>query len=537
MISIIGKQMIFPNEEQLFILGDSGTTSRTFTMKRYEADRGDLAELTFRLDLEYKNGEKNTALLVKSVQEDRITLLWNVTKEDIRTDRTIFISIRAFDDTGKVRWSSARTPIFGENSIDTPGSYTGGLSELEQMEKAISQVLDSEAARETAEAERAAAEVDRIDAESERAKAEAARVNAEQDRQRDTAAAIQEAQEAAEEARNAEGPMGPQGPKGETGPRGERGEPFTYADFTEDQLEKLRGPKGEKGDTGPRGEKGDTGPMGPKGETGETGPIGLQGEKGETGMTGPKGEKGDTGPMGPQGETGPAGPQGEKGDIGERGPKGDTGKGLTILSYYKTKEELEAAIDTPEGGDAYGVGETAPFDIFIYDAILDDWVNNGPLQGAQGQKGDKGDPFTYADFTPEQLAALKGEKGDKGDAFTYADFTLEQLAELKGEKGDTGATGKQGETGPQGPQGIQGEKGDKGDIGETGPRGETGPQGPQGAPTTVNGKSGAAITLYLSDIQIIDDATGEVYKLGIENGGLYWDTVDTTTTEEGTENG
>jgi hypothetical protein len=37
-------------------------------------------------------------------------------------------------------------------------------------------------------------------------------------------------------------------------------------------------------------------------------------------------------------------------------------------------------------------------------------------------KGAKGDPFTYEDFTEEQLEALKGEKGDKGE---------------KGEKGDT----------------------------------------------------------------------------------------------------
>lgn len=68
-------------------------------------------------------------------------------------------------------------------------------------------------------------------------------------------------------------------------------------------------------------------------------------------------------------------------------------------------------------------------------------------------KGDKGDPFTYADFTPEQLAALKGEKGDKGDKgekgdtgaqgdpFTYSDFTPEQLDLLKGEKGDKGNSG------------------------------------------------------------------------------------------------
>ena len=41
-----------------------------------------------------------------------------------------------------------------------------------------------------------------------------------------------------------------------------------------------------------------------------------------------------------------------------------------------------------------------------------------PVKGVDyfdGEKGDKGDPFTYEDFTPEQLASLKGDKGDKGD--------------------------------------------------------------------------------------------------------------------------
>lgn len=51
-------------------------------------------------------------------------------------------------------------------------------------------------------------------------------------------------------------------------------------------------------------------------------------------------------------------------------------------------------------------------------------------------KGDKGDPFTFDDFTPEQLESLK-VKGDKGDAFTYEDFTPEQIESLK-VKGDTG---------------------------------------------------------------------------------------------------
>ena len=56
-------------------------------------------------------------------------------------------------------------------------------------------------------------------------------------------------------------------------------------------------------------------------------------------------------------------------------------------------------------------------------------------------KGSKGDPFHYADFTPAQLEALKGAKGD---AFTFADFTPEQLAALKGEPGPPAAWGSLG---------------------------------------------------------------------------------------------
>lgn len=63
------------------------------------------------------------------------------------------------------------------------------------------------------------------------------------------------------------------------------------------------------------------------------------------------------------------------------------------------------------------------------------------------------------DGTSYDITAPKGAKGDKGDAFTYSDFTAEQLAALKGEKGDTGA---------QGPQGDKGEKGDKGEAGAAG---------------------------------------------------------------------
>ena len=61
-----------------------------------------------------------------------------------------------------------------------------------------------------------------------------------------------------------------------------------------------------------------------------------------------------------------------------------------------------------------------------------------------GPKGDKGDPFTYEDFTAEQLASLKGAKRDRGE---------------QGPKRDTGATGPKGDIGERGPQGPAGQDG------------------------------------------------------------------------------
>lgn len=46
----------------------------------------------------------------------------------------------------------------------------------------------------------------------------------------------------------------------------------------------------------------------------------------------------------------------------------------------------------------------------------------------KGNKGDKGDPFTYEDFAPEQLDGLKGPKGDP---LRYSDLTQNQKEELK----------------------------------------------------------------------------------------------------------
>lgn len=99
-------------------------------------------------------------------------------------------------------------------------------------------------------------------------------------------------------------------------------------------------------------------------------------------------------------------------------------------------------------------------------------------RGKQGPPGEKGDPFTYRDFTAEQLLALKGAKGEKGDKGAKGDPGEQGIRGEKGEKGDPGTNGKDGPQGPKGDTGPQGHKGDTGPQGAKGEKGETGPQGP-----------------------------------------------------------
>lgn len=67
--------------------------------------------------------------------------------------------------------------------------------------------------------------------------------------------------------------------------RGPKGDPFLYSDFTPEQLEALRGPRGIQGETGPQGEKGETGERGPQGEQGPQGNTGPQGPSGTPGKS------------------------------------------------------------------------------------------------------------------------------------------------------------------------------------------------------------------------------------------------------------
>lgn len=128
-----------------------------------------------------------------------------------------------------------------------------------------------------------------------------------------------------------------------------------------------------------------------------------------------------------RGAPGPAGPKGDAGAAGRDGSDGVScthsweGTVLTVTSASGTSS---SDLRGPKGDDG---------------AI-------GP-QGPAGATGPKGEAFTYADFTPEQLAALVGPRGERGE------------------------TGPQGATGATGPQGPRGEDGAIGARGATGPAG------------------------------------------------------------------
>ena len=115
------------------------------------------------------------------------------------------------------------------------------------------------------------------------------------------------------------------------------------------------------------------------------------------------------------------------------------------------------------------------------------------LEGAGALKGEKGDPFTYNDFTPEQLLALKGENGIDGKS-AY------QLAVNNGFVGTEAEwiTSLKGETGPIGPAGPQGEIGETGATGPIGPRGERGEVGPKGDSYQITESDYAAIAGMIS---------------------------------------
>ena len=221
--------------------------------------------------------------------------------------------------------------------------------------------------------------------------------------------------------------------------------------------------------------KGKDGAAGEKGEPGADGAPGAAGKDGAsatirigtvaTGAAGSAAQVTNGGtesaavlnfviPRGADGAPGKDGADGAPGADGAQGEKGDPGADFRILGYYDTLSALTAAVTAPTAGDAYGVGTSEPYDIYIFDGVSGTWKNNGTIQGPAGKDGADG-----AAGTPG--AAGADGVGISGVAFKETDASGNNVYTITLTNGSTydftapkGATGSKGDTGATGPNSV-----------------------------------------------------------------------------------
>ena len=113
---------------------------------------------------------------------------------------------------------------------------------------------------------------------------------------------------------------------------------------------------------------------------------------------------------------------------------GRDGKSFEIKGYYASVTALEAGVPKPAPGDAYCVGSAAPYDVYIYDGVSGEWINNGTIQGAKGDTGAAGTTFTPHLDGNGNLSWTNDGGLDNPET--------QNIRGAKGDKGETGAAGK-----------------------------------------------------------------------------------------------
>lgn len=175
MIIVKNRECLFSNREQYIGTShDNNSSTRLFSIPRISVDGIDIANLTFRLNIQRVDGSTDSAYLEKEIREKEVLLTWTIARSIVQIPGTLFINIRAHDDNGTVKWASYVAAVYVEGTIDQPPKPEGGLTELEELERAFDkkteEILASENARKQAELEREEAEAGRKAAEAEREK-------------------------------------------------------------------------------------------------------------------------------------------------------------------------------------------------------------------------------------------------------------------------------------------------------------------------------------------------------------------------------
>lgn len=136
MIIVKNREMLIPDDERnIGTTYDTESEFRSFRVPRFSQSGVDLSSHTFRLDLKYANDAYDTVVLTKDVSDNQIVLTWEITSSQLQVPGTLYIAIRAVDNEATVRWSTYTATMFVERHLNTPGNYTGDLTEIEQMEQ------------------------------------------------------------------------------------------------------------------------------------------------------------------------------------------------------------------------------------------------------------------------------------------------------------------------------------------------------------------------------------------------------------------
>ena len=136
MIIVKNREMLIPDDERnIGTTYDTESEFRSFRVPRFSQSGVDLSNHTFRLDLKYANDAYDTVVLTKDVSDNQIVLTWEITSSQLQVPGTLYIAIRAVDNEATVKWSTYTATMFVERHLNTPGNYTGDLTEIEQMEQ------------------------------------------------------------------------------------------------------------------------------------------------------------------------------------------------------------------------------------------------------------------------------------------------------------------------------------------------------------------------------------------------------------------
>ena len=116
---------------------------------------------------------------------------------------------------------------------------------------------------------------------------------------------------------------------------------------------------------------------------------------------------------------------------------------------------VQQKVDTLEGKVNTAVSTVNNLKTDVDSAVSSANSASQAAQAAAAQVANKVDA-NYVDNAIASIELTPGPKGDKGDAFTYDDFTPDQLAALKGADGKDGQNGKDGVDGQNGVDGKDG---------------------------------------------------------------------------------